>query len=54
MTLQVIGALCILVALIGEGFKISGVEVPRLSRNRAVALSVAGAAFLVLGLLAGA
>lgn len=51
MTLQVVGALCILVALIGEGLKINEVEVGRLSRTRAVALAATGALFIALPLL---
>ncbi|MGW2058504.1 hypothetical protein ACWCOZ_32120 [Streptomyces sp. NPDC001840] len=53
MTLQVVGALCILIVLVGEGVKISGVEVPRLSRRRAAALTLAGVLFVALGLLPG-
>jgi type VI protein secretion system component VasK len=51
VTLQVVGALCILVALIGEGLKISEVEVRRLSRTRAVALAATGALFIALPIL---
>jgi hypothetical protein len=51
VTLQVVGALCILVALIGEGLKINEVEVGRLSRTRAVALAATGALFIALPLL---
>lgn len=51
MTLQVVGALCILVALIGEGLKISEVEVRRLSRTRAVALAATGVLFIALPIL---
>ncbi|MFJ7177537.1 hypothetical protein ACIQXA_14300 [Streptomyces massasporeus] len=54
MTLQVVGALCILIALVGEGLKVSEVEVPRLSRVRATALVLVGAAFVALGLMTGA
>ena len=50
MTLQVIGALCIMIALIGGGLKISEVEIPRLSGRRIVALVVVGAALVGLGL----
>lgn len=46
VTLQVVGALSILVALIGEGLKISDVEVGRLSRGRAVALAAVGTLFI--------
>lgn len=51
MTLQVIGAICILIALIGGGLKIREVEIPRLSRLRITALMVVGAAFIGLGLM---
>jgi hypothetical protein len=52
MTLQVIGALCILIALIGGGLKVSEIEIPRLSEGRMIALTIAGAAFIGLGFLA--
>ncbi|MCC5033378.1 hypothetical protein DMH02_009145 [Streptomyces sp. WAC 00631] len=54
MTLQVVGALCILVALLGEGLKINDLEVSRMSRVRAAALVAVGIAFVGLGLLTDA
>ncbi|MFF8838958.1 hypothetical protein [Streptomyces sp. NPDC015130] len=48
-----IGALCILVALVGEGLKISEVEVRQLSRARAITLAAAGILFIALPLLTG-
>ncbi|WP_218924608.1 hypothetical protein [Streptomyces sp. rh207] len=53
MTLQVIGALCILVSLIGEGLKISEVEIRRLSRARAISLAALGVLFIALPLVTG-
>jgi hypothetical protein len=52
MSLQVIGALCIVIALIGGGLKISEVEIPSLSKRRIIAMVVVGAVFVGLGLLA--
>ena len=52
MTLQVIGALCIVVALIGDELTIGkAVSIPALTRGRVVALVVAGSALIALGLL---
>jgi hypothetical protein len=51
LTLQVIGALCIVIALIGGGFKISSVEIPKLSTTRIIALLAAGILFVCAGLL---
>ncbi|MFF5254738.1 hypothetical protein ACFY4K_22235 [Streptomyces leeuwenhoekii] len=48
-----IGALCILVALVGEGLKISEVEVRQLSRARAVVLAALGVLFIALPILTG-
>jgi hypothetical protein len=53
MTLQVVGALCIVIALIGGGLKVSEVEIPRLSELRIIALVAVGAVFVGLGLLTG-
>ncbi|MFH8726806.1 hypothetical protein [Streptomyces termitum] len=53
MTLQVIGALCILVSLVGEGLKISEVEVRQLSRARAITLAALGVLFIALPPLTG-
>ncbi|MDX2548938.1 hypothetical protein ACOT81_25180 [Streptomyces sp. WI04-05B] len=47
MSLQVLGALCIAVAIIGGGLKINEVEIPRMSQRRMAALIFAG--FLFLG-----
>ncbi|MEV4678608.1 MULTISPECIES: hypothetical protein [Actinomadura] len=54
MTLQVVGAVCILIALIGGDFEVGGVEIPRLSRGRIIALVTAGVILVGLGLLADA
>lgn len=51
LTMQVIGALCIVTALIGGGFKISSVEIPKLSTTRIIALLAAGILFVCAGLL---
>lgn len=51
MTLQAVGALCIAIALIGGGHKISEVEIPRLSVYRIIALVTAGVILIGLGLL---
>lgn len=51
MSLQVVGALCVAIALIGGGFKVSDVEVPQLSRLRIAALLAFGVLLLGLGLL---
>lgn len=51
VTLQAVRALSILVALIGEGPKISDVEGGRLSRGRAVALAAVGTLFIALPIL---
>ncbi|WP_179889848.1 hypothetical protein OH828_27470 [Streptomyces anulatus] len=48
-----IGALCILVSLIGEGLKISEVEIRRLSRARAISLAALGVLFIALPLVTG-
>lgn len=51
MTMQVIGALCIVIALIGEGLTIGKiVSIPSLTRWRVIALVVAGSALIALGL----
>lgn len=52
MTLQVVGAICIMIALIGGGFEVGGVEIPRFSRARVAALVTAGVILVGLGLLA--
>ncbi|MEW2168025.1 hypothetical protein AB0912_34300 [Streptomyces sp. NPDC007084] len=52
MTLQAVGALCILVALVGGGIKINDLEIPRLSRARTAWLVTVGVAFVGLGLAA--
>ncbi|WP_067795059.1 hypothetical protein [Actinomadura formosensis] len=54
MTLQVVGAVCIVIALIGGDFDVGGVEIPRLSRGRIAALVTAGVILVGLGLLADA
>ena len=52
MTLQVIGALCIAVALIGGGLTIGKiVSIPSLTRWRVIALVLAGSILIALGLL---
>jgi hypothetical protein len=51
LTLQVIGALCVVIALIGGGVKISSVEVPKLSNRRIIALLIAGILLIAAGLL---
>lgn len=51
MTLQIVGALCVAVAIVGGGLKINEVEVPRLSPRRMAALVFAGLLFLGVGLL---
>lgn len=52
MTVQVIGALCIAVALIGGGLTIGKlVSIPSLTKWRVIALVVAGSALIALGLL---
>lgn len=51
LTLQVIGALCIVIALIGGGVKISSVEVPKLSNRQIIALLVTGILLIAAGLL---
>lgn len=51
LTLQVIGALCVVIALIGGGVKTSSVEVPKLSNRRIIALLVAGILLIAAGLL---
>lgn len=51
--LQVVGAVCIVVALVGGGLKAGDLEVPVISRKRRVLLGGAGVLFLVIGLLLG-
>jgi hypothetical protein len=51
LTLQVIGALCIVIALIGGGLKISSIEIPKLSTTQIIALLAAGILFIAAGLL---
>lgn len=51
MTLQIVGALCVAVAIVGGGMKINEVEVPRLSARRVAALAFAGLLFVGVGLL---
>lgn len=45
--------MCILIALVGEGLKISEVEVPRLSWARSVTLVAVGIVFVALGFVSG-
>ena len=52
VTLQVVGALCIVIALSGGGFKYLGAEIPRLTSKKIAALFVAGLLSLMLGLFA--
>lgn len=51
MALEILGALCVAVAIVGGGLKINEVEVPRLSPQRMAALVFAGIVFLGVGLL---
>jgi hypothetical protein len=51
MSLQVLGALCVAIAIVGGGLKINEVEIPRLSQRRMTALVLAGFLFLGTGLL---
>lgn len=53
MSLQVVGALCVAIAIVGGGLKINEVEIPRLSQRRMTALVLAGFLFLGTGLLIG-
>lgn len=53
MTLQVVGALCVVAAVVGDKLKISEVEIQALSRVRSLALLLVGAMFIGLGLLTG-
>jgi hypothetical protein len=53
MSLQVLGALCIALAIVGGGLKINEVEIPRLSQRRMAALILAGFLFLGTDLIVG-
>lgn len=50
MTLQVIGAICIIFSLLGGNIKLKGSELPSLSRGRRIAFAATGVAFIALGL----
>ncbi|MFF7081252.1 hypothetical protein [Streptomyces lavendulae] len=52
MTLHIVGALCVAIAIVGGGLKINEVEVPRLSRRRMIALVFAGLLFIGVGVMA--
>ncbi|MET9465540.1 hypothetical protein ABZY44_12155 [Streptomyces sp. NPDC006544] len=52
MTLHIVGALCVAIAIVGGGLKINEVvEVPRLSRRRMIALVFAGLFFIGVGVM---
>ncbi|MER5214935.1 hypothetical protein ABT063_31400 [Streptomyces sp. NPDC002838] len=49
MTLELMGAACLAIAIVSGGLKINEVELPRLPRHWHVALVVAGVMFIGLG-----
>lgn len=49
MTLQVIGAICIIFSLLRGGIKLKDSELPSLSTGRRIAFAAAGVAFIALG-----